>query len=171
VIAAALLKRSTHLSPGRQEAIMRKAVADRWRRLPQEIRYGREVRAFLDQTGKFARDITYQPNAPYVPGVTGIAITMRDRDLLRDSEAVRQNPPLRSLARVLAACISANLFEPIIDYRVKNKEVMVLYLNRMLCIQYGLPLGYGGFREQSLSKLVGWLEPMSLNCGSQGLLL
>jgi hypothetical protein len=171
VIAASLLKRSTHLSPERQEAIIRKAVSDRWKRVPQELRNGREVKAFLDQIGRYARSVTYEPNAPYAPGVTGIAISMRDRETLRDAQTLKNNPQLNALARVIATCIASNMFEPILDYRVKNKDVMVLYLNRMLCVQFRLPLGYGGFREQSLSKLASWLEPSSLEVGAQGELL
>jgi hypothetical protein len=171
VLAAALLKRSTHLAPERQEAIIRRAVDDRWRKLPQELRYGREARAFIERVGKYAREVTYKPNAPYVPGVTGIAITMGDRNRLRDPQTLKENPQFNALAQVIAACIASNLFEPILDYRVKGQDVMVLYLNRMLCVKFDLPLGYGGFRGRSLSQLVSWLTPPLLEDGTQGELL
>jgi hypothetical protein len=36
---------------------------------------------------------------------------------------------------------------------------MVLYLNRLLCPHFGLPLGYGGFKEKKLKDLATWLDP------------
>ena len=35
---------------------------------------------------------------------------------------------------------------------------MVLYLNRMFCVYFDLPLEYGGFREKSLDELTGWIN-------------
>jgi len=35
---------------------------------------------------------------------------------------------------------------------------MVMYLNRMLCVHFGLPLQYGGWREKRLADLQGWLS-------------
>ncbi|MDP9367442.1 MAG: hypothetical protein M3Q03_04050, partial [Chloroflexota bacterium] len=171
MIAAALLKRSPNLTPRRQEEIIRKSVSERWRKVPQELRNGREVKGFIDRVGKFSSDETYRPNAPYVPGVTGIAVSMRDRDVLRDPQSRRNNPQFDALARVLTTAMAFNLFEPILNYRVKGKDYMVLYLNRMLCVQFNLPLGYGGFREQSLTRLVSWLQPASPEAGRQGELL
>ena len=35
---------------------------------------------------------------------------------------------------------------------------MVFYLNRLLCVQFGLPLGRGGWRHRPLEELNAWLE-------------
>ena len=34
---------------------------------------------------------------------------------------------------------------------------MVLYLNRLLCPRFGLPLGRGGFREKKLTEMASWM--------------
>ena len=157
-VSAALLKRTIDLPPDRQEAIIRKAVQQWWEDIPRRVRNGRKVRDFLQAIGKFANWVTYQPNAPYSPGVTGIAISMTDRDRLRDPKSLRGTAGFNELAEVIASAIAHNLLEPILDYKVKGSRWMVLYLNRALCVQFALPLHYGGFRERKLIDLCQWLE-------------
>lgn len=157
IVAAALLKRPTDLPAERQEAILRKAVDALWQEIPRRVRNGREVRGLLEAIGSFAKSVTYQPNAPYSPGVTGVAISMADRDRLRSSKAGAGATGYEGLASAMASAIAHNLLEPILNYKVKGGSWMVLYLNRALCLKFALPLHYGGFRERSLSELAGWL--------------
>jgi hypothetical protein len=63
------------------------------------------------------------------------------------------------LADVLAACLAQNLLDATLNYRCKGVNWMLLYLNRLLCARFGLPLGYGGFREKKLKDLATWLDP------------
>ncbi len=158
VTSAALLKRPTDLSPERQEAILRKAVAARWEELPRRVRNGDVVRAFLQAVGEFSKQETYLPNAPYSPGVTGIAISMADSKRLRDPDYRRDNPDHGRLAEVLATALAYNLLEPIPNHKNKGVYWMVFNLNRLLCVQFGLPLQYGGWREKSLRELCRWLD-------------
>ena len=157
-VSAVLLKKPPELPPERQEAIIRKAVQKWWDEIPQRVRNGRSVRDFLLALGKFAGSITYQPNAPYSPGVTGIAISMADRNRLRDPKSLKGTGEYQELAETIASAIAHNLLEPILDYKVKGGSWMVLYLNRALCVQFNLPLHYGGFRERSLAELYEWLK-------------
>jgi len=157
-VSAALLKKPIDLPPERQEAIIRKAVQQWWEEIPLRVRNGRKVRDFLQSIGKFANWVTYQPNAPYSPGVTGIAISMADRDRLREPKSLKGTAEFQELAEAIASAIAHNLLEPILDYKVKGGRWMVLYLNRALCVQFALPLHYGGFRERSLTELCQWLE-------------
>jgi hypothetical protein len=170
VVSAALLKKPTDLPPERQEAITKKAVQLWWDEIPQRMPNGREVRNLLEAIGAFANSVTYQPTAPYSPGVTGIAISMADRDRLRDAKALNKNPGFQKLGAAIASAIAHNLLEPILDYKVKGNRWMVLYLNRALCIQFALPLHYGGFRERSLSELCQWLESGFRNKNGEPLL-
>jgi len=34
-----------------------------------------------------------------------------------------------------------------------------LYLNRLLCVYFGLPLQYGGWRPKKIDELSKWIEP------------
>ncbi len=158
VVSAALIKKPIDLAPDRQEAIVRRTIAEWWEEIPRRVRYGRQVRDLLQAIGGFAHHVTYQSNAPYSPGVTGIAISMRDRDRLRDPEALKGATGLQQVADVMASAIAHNLLEPILDYKVKGGRWMVLYLNRALCVQFRLPLHYGGFRERRLSDIRQWLD-------------
>ncbi|MGB7532405.1 MAG: hypothetical protein WA977_05420 [Halobacteriota archaeon] len=152
VISARLIDPNALLSPERQEDIIKKTIEKRWKEIPYTIRNGRDVMKFLEAIGKMAIFETMKPNAPYAPGVTGIAISMRAREtLIQDKKYSR-------LFSVLSECIAHNLLEPVLDCKCKGERWMVLYLNRMLCVRFGLPLQYGGFREKTLSVLTEWME-------------
>jgi len=157
-VSAALLRKPIDLPPDRQEAIIRKAVDRFWEEIPQRVANGGEVRKLLQAVGEFAKWATYQPNAPYSPGVTGIAVSMADRDRLREPRLLSGTAPVQQLASAIASAIKHNLLEPFLDYKVKGDRWMVLYLNRALCVRFALPLHYGGFREQTLTELCQWLE-------------
>lgn len=158
VVSAILLKKHGQLNPIDQERILKKAIKDKWGVLPQEVRHGSEVKMFLDSVGKFAKWETFKPNAPYAPGVTGIAISMADRERLSKCSNIKKDDRLIRLSNVLSACIAHNLFEVTSNQKCKGKYWMVLNLNRMLCVHFGLPLHYGGWREISLVELCKWLD-------------
>lgn len=156
VLGAALIRRNAVLSPERQEQLLMQSCATRLAELPR--RAGRDVLRFLDAVGKYCRYETYRPNAPYAPGVTGIAISMSDRERLLDPTFLRGSDLHRRFADMLAAALSQNIFRAELDRSVKGGRYMVLYLNRIVCLKYRLPMGYGGFREKSLREFIGWME-------------
>ena len=82
-LAAALLQgrrgAAPVLSPERQQEILMAAYAGRVKDLPRRAKNGRDVLNFLNAVATFCRDVTYQPNAPYAPGVNGVAISMQER--------------------------------------------------------------------------------------------
>jgi len=156
--ATALLGQPAFLSPEQQERILRNAIGRTWRTVPQTIRHGPDVQAFIESIGRFAREVTYQPNAPYAPGVTGIAILMEDRERLRDPGLREANPDLDRAGRVIASAIANNLLEVTLNRVCKGQRWMLLNLNRMLCVHFGLPLQYGGWREKGLKELVRFLD-------------
>lgn len=156
VVSAAVIAKTPHLTADRQDAIIRRAVRTVWEALPQRIRKGREVRSFLNSIGLLAKEETYRPTAPYAPGVTGIAITMADRERILSSGTGNVADFLR-LRDVLAIAIANNLLEVELDYKCKGERWMVLNLNRFLCVQFSLPLQRGGWREQTLVGLCDWL--------------
>ena len=158
IISKTLIRERPQLSPTRQEAILKKAIQQRWQELPRKIQKGRETQKLLEAIYNFAKTETLRPNAPYAPGVTGIAISMDDRDKL--IKGMSTNRVYNSLALVLSSCISNNLLEVSLDRAQGKKGLtwMVLYLNRWLCLKFNLPLQYGGWRQKSLSELCKWLD-------------
>ncbi|HUU26504.1 MAG TPA: hypothetical protein VM123_01710 [archaeon] len=157
-VSAALLKRPTDLLPQHQERILRSAVNSAWRRLPDSIPYSTQVMRFLESIGRMASWETYRPTAPYAPGVTGIAISMSERDVLRTFSGKYSKGNYEILAQVIATCIAHNLLEIQLNQKCKGQYWMVMYLNRMLCIKFNLPLQYGGWRERRLSTLRPWID-------------
>ena len=157
-LAAAVMRRRPQLSPDRQQRILQSAYDTRVKDLPRRAKNGRAVLDFLDAVGKFCQDITYQPNAPYAPGVTGIAIFMQEREALLDQTYLSKNPSTAAFASMLATALAHNLLHAEVDQKSKGNRVMVLYLNRLLCPKYELPLQFGGFREKPLRELISWAE-------------
>lgn len=157
-LAAAVMRRRPQLAPERQQRILQAAYDTRVKDLPRRAKNGRDVLRFLDAVGQFCRDATYQPNAPYSPGVTGIAILMQERETLLDPTYLAQNPSVAAFAAVLGTAIAHNLLHAEIDYKVKGQRYMVLYLNRLLCPKYELPLQFGGFREKPMREFITWAE-------------
>jgi hypothetical protein len=145
------------LSPERQDALIRGVARSRWDGLVRRLPRGYEARRLLEAVGAFCHRETFRPTAPYAPGVTGIAITMQERKLLIDSpdDDIRLLVPLRD---VLTSLVAHNLLVPKLDHQNNGRRLVVFYLNRLLCVHFGLPLGYGGWRAKSPRELGRWLE-------------
>ncbi len=149
------------LSAERQDALIRQVAATRWDGLVRRIPRGYEARRLLEGIGAFCRRETFRPTAPYAPGVTGIALTMDDRRQLIDSpdDEIRHLVGLRG---VLTSLVAHNLLMPRLDHQNNGRNYVVFYLNRLLCVQFELPLGFGGWRAKSLRELGQWLETGAL---------
>ena len=145
------------LSTDRQDAIIRRVAKQRWDGLIRRLPQGSAAKQLLTGFAAFSRAQTFRPTAPYVPGVTGFAITMSDRKKLIDSpdEEIKHFIKLRD---VLASLVAHNLLIPSIDRQHGGKSIVLFYLNRLLCVQFNLPLGYGGWREKTLLELNEWME-------------
>jgi hypothetical protein len=158
IVSAAIIKRQPHLDPLRQQQILEQAIDARWQTIPQGSVNGYQVRRLLDAIGAFCTSETLQPNAPYAPGVTGVALSMRDRERLVEAGQKAPDSKLGELATTLGACIAHNLLDARLDQRSKGESWFVLYLNRMLCVKFGLPLGFGGYRPKKLIELTSWMD-------------
>ena len=145
------------LSSDRQHAIIKKAAENRWNGLVRRIPNGFDARQFLEGAGAFCNQQTYRPTAPYPPGVTGFAIAMDDRNLLLGEKSGKETP-YHKLRDVLTSLVAHNLISPRFEQRNKGRDFVIFYLNRMLCVNFDLPLGYGGWREKSLRELNDWVE-------------
>lgn len=156
-ISAALLRKATRLSPLSQERIIKKSIKAVWQEIPQRVRYGTQVMKLLESIGGLAQWETGKPNAPYSPGVTGVAISMAERDVLKVAMQKGTDKQNIMLGKVIASCIAHNLLEITLNQKCKGQYWMVMYLNRMLCVHFGLPLQYGGWREKRLSDFHDWL--------------
>jgi hypothetical protein len=145
------------LSTDRQDAIIRRVAKQRWDGLIRRLPQGSAAKDLLTGFAKFCREQTFRPTAPYVPGVTGFAITMNDRKTLIDSSD-DEIKHLIKLREVLTSLVAHNLLIPSIDRQHGGKSIVLFYLNRLLCVQFNLPLGHGGWRAKTLLDLNDWME-------------
>jgi hypothetical protein len=157
VLARSTLNQTLTLDPVRQDRIVTGVSETFWRNIPERLSDGREIQRLLLHVATLCRKDTYRETAPYPPGVTGTAISMRDRQRLLDPRWRDGIKGADELFGALAGAVGHNLLRAELDYAVKGDRWMVLYLNRMLCARFGLPLGYGGFRERPLEELCGWM--------------
>ena len=157
--SAAILTGSNQLPSHRQHAILKRTAKQWWeedvlRSLPFQV----EVRRFVESIGRFAGWQTYRPNAPYAPGVTGISITMAERDQLRDQEFLSGRRDLEHLTEVIGICLAHNILEAELNRSQGYERRMILYLNRLLCCHFDLPLHYGGWRARRPEELARWTK-------------
>lgn len=158
VISAPLAKESPELTAERQHALMKRAAKRLWDEIPNRVRHGRDLRHFLKNVAEFSKWYTYRPTAPNDPGVAGTAMRMSERGQLLSGDSEPTYPGSRRLADVLASALAHNLLIGEPDYNCKGERWMVLYLNRLLCVHFDLPLGYGLYKEKPLKTLLEWLD-------------
>ena len=171
VISAKLLHQSIALTPDRQEDILTKVATKRWNSIPYSDLNGRDIVRFLEAIRLMCLIETEKPNAPYAPGVTGFAISMRDRAKLIDHNFLKLHPEHVKLSKVLSSCIANNYLEVYLDRRQGPKggsTWMILYLNRLLCVHFGLPINYGGWRALKLDDLCKFISQRELQRKEKG---
>jgi hypothetical protein len=152
------LGRRPRLSLRRQDRVIRAASDAFWKRIPREIPNGRDVQRLVEVIAEMAAEENAKVTLPYPPGVTGTALLMSERRQLLDVSLRERSPGAERLFAALADAVAHNVLSVRLNYQVKNNYYMVMYLNRLLCPRFGLPLGYGGFREKRLSTMERWLE-------------
>jgi hypothetical protein len=148
------------LSALRQDRICRRASQRFWREIPRRVPHGNLVQRFVLAVVRIAEAENPRPTVPYPPGVTGTAMLLVDRERLLNDKKRETIPGANELLSALSSAISFNVVNAELDRSVKNKPVMVIYLNRLLCPHFWLPLGRGGYREKKLEEMARWMtEP------------
>jgi len=150
------LGKSNRLTPQRQQEILLKASNDFLENIRNSIPNVIDVFNFIESLGKLCKTQSFRPSAPYSPGVTGIGISMAELERLKN---VSENTKLSRLRDAIAQCMSNNLLEayPYRRQGKKGKRWLILYLNRILCVYFGLPLNYGGWRSKRLAEIISWI--------------
>jgi hypothetical protein len=155
VSSASVLRRSVALTPGRQEQLLTTAITAIWRRLETSVEDGARVRNLLDGIGEFAAERTYRPNAPYAPGVTGIALRQAEAEEVEQAVRERSESWEAELGRLMATLLAHNLVT-VQPSEAKGHRWSVYYLNRGLCLRYRLPLAFGGWQPVTPERLYSW---------------
>lgn len=153
-----LRHREIVLSPTEQERIVTDVARKRLEFIPRTHTQGTRARRLLVGIGEFCRTRTFEQNAPYAPGVTGVSLRERDIALLEN----RASPFGREadvLSDVLAECVAENLLVTRPSAQTTGRDAgVIFYLNRTLCVHFGLPIQHGGWQEVGISDLIGWMH-------------
>lgn len=153
----AQLLRNPHdyrISAPAQERIVKAVARRHWDDIERNNRNGSDVRQFLESFCDYARSEN-TPSAPYAPGVTGFGMTDATWSEIKDSSGGDR----QRLAGVIHTCLAQNYLKIKSGKqgRGNGNPKMVMYLNRLLCANAGLPVGRGGWRQRSTNDLVLWL--------------
>lgn len=159
MISASYTQFDTMIKPKRQEAILTTKAFDKWKEIEQLIPHSQYVIPFINNVAQFCFKATNTSRASY-DSVTGIAISHEDLDKIRLNNLQNSHKKYGILSDVLATCIAYNLLEilPEAKQGKKGTRRFVMYLNRLLCLKFKLPLHYGGWRKQNLDKLCDFLN-------------
>jgi hypothetical protein len=146
------------LRPAEQEKLLKDAARRKRDFIPKNHTEGTRAQRLIDSVGSYCRERTFLPNAPYAPGVTGIRLAQEQMTRLnRETQPFVEE--IKMLKRVLAECVAENLFIIRESSASSNRESgIIFYLNRTLCVYYGLPLQMGGWQDVSLESLTEWME-------------
>ena len=92
------------------------------------------------------------------PGVTGVRLSRSELGKLA-APSKPLGPTGATLQRVLAECAAENLLVQRESQATGSRDSgTIFYLNRSLCVHYGLPLQMGGWRDVSVGELMKWME-------------
>jgi hypothetical protein len=143
------------LSPIIQHKIITAKAKEFFNGIPATVRYGNIVKRFINAIADMCKEETYRPTAPYAPGVTGTAITMHEFENL--VKLSKKDNKAFELYQIIESAVAHNILEPA-PTKCKGTDFLVLYLNRLLCAHFNLPLQKGGFREKKLSIFFNWIN-------------
>jgi len=147
------LNRNLDLSAREQHDLLRASAKKFYLRIDQGFPHGSSIRQFVENLARFCHAVTSRPNAPIAPGVTGFGLT---RVQLQDARVMdAPGAGMRVFRETIANAVAGNvLWIKKTKQGQPGAQKFVFYLNRLLCIHFDLPLGYGGWQPLSLDMIV-----------------
>jgi hypothetical protein len=157
LLAKRVLRKDLLLSPQEQERLLKEVARRKRDFIPKNHTEGARAQRLLDAIGSYCRERTFLPNAPYAPGVTGVRLSVRELERLKSETSLIEQRAI--LGRVLAECVAENLlFTRDSSESTSRERGTIFYLNRTLCMHYGLPLQLGGWQDISIEQLTTWMD-------------
>ena len=83
---------------------------------------------------------------------------MSERQSLMNRDFLVRRPLRQRFVDLLASALAHNYLVADLDYGGRGDTWMVLNLNRLLCVHFDLPLGYGLYKERPLDELCRWVD-------------
>lgn len=139
-------KKKNPLSAEEQRDILTDVVRQRWNDMDFRYKQIAVIKRFLTNIGELGKGAIEKGKNSYAGGAyTGIAI--RKTDLQNNISKSKY----KKLVYILGACMASRYLERRTD---EKSDEIKFYLNRWLCVYFGLPLSYGGFKRCSMDKLL-----------------
>ncbi|HRO46232.1 hypothetical protein [Agriterribacter sp.] len=150
---------SVSISARDQDREIRKLANEKWKDLNKMIPDSVLVTRFLENFCTFCINETFRPTAPYAPGVNGFYIDATRTIKLINEDEWLSNDIFTDLQIVLNTCLAFNLLHvKEVMQGKKGQKKNIYYLNRWLCVKFGLPLSYGGWRTKKPDDLLRWTK-------------
>lgn len=146
------------LPPKSQDEIIREWAESQWQEIPRNVPRGDQVQGFLESIGNMCRDKWEEGTASYggAGALTGIGLRYPEiKKIIGKNGSNHDDGRFDQSRDILMACIANNLLEarPYRKQGSKGQKVLILYLNRWICVKFDLPLLYGGWREKNARDL------------------
>lgn len=141
-----------------QQQTLKELAREKFEKLGGIVRYSDCAIRLVKNFAKTAYIKSNRESSPYVPSITGFALSYSDMaKLVYDENYEVLNAILTDLRKRNLVTIT----------KPKNKEVSVFYLNRLLCVHFDLAGGYGGWNKFSLDTLTEWMNSDTVNVITQ----
>lgn len=128
-----------------QEDALKKAVKQKWDDMDFRYKNIKDIKTFLNNIASICTWSRDEERNSYAGGAyTGIGVKKEHL------KAAISQSEYALLAEILGACLSSKYLERRV---INNGDIEVFYLNRWLCLYYGLPLAYGGWKRCSIRTL------------------
>ncbi len=135
------------VSPKEQEELFLKMAEQRWNDIPQRFTSGVQIQNMITNLCIQAEKERERESNSYTGGTfSGIGIEMNQL------ERILKDDYYKELREILGQCISEWYFEKR-KITQNNKEWLVLYYNRWICLKFKLPFAYGGWKRISAEQL------------------
>lgn len=146
------------LSPNEQEKLLKEVSKRKRDFIPKSHTEGTRAQRLLDSMGVFCREKTFQLNAPYAPGVTGIRLTIAELEKLHRPHGL-MSELIAVLRNVISECVAENLLVARSSTASTSRDAgTVFYMNRTLCAHYSLPLQFGGWQDVKVEEMIDWMQ-------------
>ena len=151
------LRHHRPLTPSDQHRLILNESRKYMESMRTNLPYGQDVFNLIMAMGSMCRDESLQPNLPITPGVTGMSIQISERNELIVAAQSSDGRAMRLLG-ALASAVAHNVLSVRLTKRLRDEDRVVFYLNRLICPALDLPLGFGGYKPQRISRLFEWVE-------------
>lgn len=146
------------LSPVEQEKAIKEVARRKREFIPRSHTQGTRAKLLIDGVGRFCRERTFEPNAPYAPGVTGVRLSKRELEKIFGDEK-KAPAELSILKAVISECVAENLLTAKESSASTSRDSgTIFYLNRTLCAHFSLPLQMGGWKDVKVEEMIEWMS-------------